>query len=125
MDTESLRRFLLALPHVEETMQWEALVFWVGDKTIGGKMFALANLDVGDGPVLSFAAEPERFAELVEVEGIIPAPYLARAHWVALEHWRVLRSSEMEALLVAAHERVFSRLPARTRAVLAVAAQER
>ena len=46
MDAERLRVFLLTLPHTAETMQWGAnLVFWVGDKAIGGKMFALLNLD--------------------------------------------------------------------------------
>ena len=46
MDAERLREYVLSLPHVVETMQWGAnLVFWVGDKAIGGKMFALANLD--------------------------------------------------------------------------------
>ncbi len=58
MDAEIVRAYLLTLPFVEETMQWGAnLVFWVGDKSIGGKMFALVNLD-GDGKaVLSFAAD--------------------------------------------------------------------
>ena len=46
MDAERVREFLLQLPHVVETMQWGAnLVFWVGDKAIGGKMFAVLNLD--------------------------------------------------------------------------------
>ena len=39
MDAERLRAYLLTLPHVAETMQWGAnLVFWAGDKAIGGKM---------------------------------------------------------------------------------------
>ena len=97
MDTESVREYLLKLPHVVETMQWGAnLVFWVGDKAIGGKMFALINLDNDGKAVLSFPAGPERFAELLETEGVIPAPYLARAHWVAIRDWRVLRNSELE-----------------------------
>ena len=42
MDAERLREYLLRLPNVVETMQWGAnLVFWVGDKAIGGKMFAV------------------------------------------------------------------------------------
>ncbi len=70
--------------HVEETLQWgNNLVFWVGDKAIGGKMFALLNLDADSNGVLSFAAGPEGAAELLEIDGIFPAPYLARAHWVA------------------------------------------
>lgn len=86
MDAEGIRRFLLGLPHVEETMQWgDNLVFWVGDKSVGGKMFALVNLDAGGRAVMSFAAGPERFAELVEIDGIIPAPYMARIYWIALD----------------------------------------
>lgn len=116
MDVERLREFLLKLPHVAETVQWgNNLVFWVGDKTIGGKMFALADLDGGEKGVLSFAAGPERFVELVEREGIVPAPYLARAHWVALERWDALRSRELEELLQHAHDLVYSKLSKRTR----------
>ena len=39
MDAEIVREYLLKLPDVEETMQWGAnLVFWVGDKSIGGNV---------------------------------------------------------------------------------------
>ena len=122
MDAEKLREMLLKLPHVAETMQWGAnLVFWVGDKTIGGKMFALVDLDGKGGPVISYAAGPERFAELVEQEGIRPAPYLARAYWVAVERWDVFRTSEWMSELEAAHAIVHAKLPKRTRDVLAMA----
>ena len=121
MDSERARAFLLTLPHVVETMQWGAnLVFWAGDKAIGGKMFALLNLD-GDGrAVLSFAAGPEGFAELVERDGIVPAPYLARMHWVALERWSALRGPELEDRLRQAHALVSAKLPRRTLDVLAM-----
>ena len=116
-----MRAMLLKLPHVAETMQWGAnLVFWVGDKSIGGKMFAVVDLDGKGGPVISYAAGPERFAELVEREGIIPAPYLARAHWVAVERWDVFRASEWQGELEAAHALIYTKLPKRTRDVLAM-----
>lgn len=119
MDAERLRGYLLGLAHVVETMQWGAnLVYWVGDKALGGKMFALVNLD-GDGKgVLSFAAGPERYAELLEREGVFPAPYLARAHWVAIQHWGVFRRSELEELLESGHCLVYGKLPKRTRELL-------
>jgi predicted DNA-binding protein (MmcQ/YjbR family) len=121
MDAERLREYLLRLPHVVETMQWGAnLVFWVGDKAIGGKMFAVINLDDDQRAVLSFAAGPERYAELLETEGVFPAPYLARAHWVAIKHWGVFRSSELEELIELARRLVYDRLPPRTRNVLAM-----
>jgi predicted DNA-binding protein (MmcQ/YjbR family) len=121
MDAERIRAYLLTLPHAVETMQWGAnLVFWVGDKSIGGKMFAVMNLDEDGRAVLSFAAGPEGFAELLEAEGISPAPYLARAHWVALERWNVLRVPELENRLRQAHALIFAKLPPRTRDVLAM-----
>jgi predicted DNA-binding protein (MmcQ/YjbR family) len=123
MDAERIRAYLLSLPHAVETMQWGAnLVFWVGDKAIGGKMFALVNLD-GDGKALiSYAAGRERYSELLEVEGIIPAPYMARIFWVAVERWNVFRTKEWEQELHAAYTITFNKLPPRTRAVLAMPA---
>jgi predicted DNA-binding protein (MmcQ/YjbR family) len=124
MDAESVRDFVKRLPHVEETLQWgDALVFWVGDKTIGGKMFAVASL-AGPGPVFSFAAGPEKYPELVEREGVVPAPYLARAHWVALVHWKALPSGEVQSLLRDAHGLIFAKLPKRTKEILALPAGE-
>lgn len=122
MDAEQVREFLRALPQVEETMQWGAnLVFWVGDKAIGGKMFALVNLD-GDGKaVMSFHAGPERYAELLENDGVIPAPYMARIYWVALEQWDALSRRELQELLTRARELVYQKLPKRTKDVLAMA----
>jgi len=121
MDAERLREYLLQLPHVVETMQWGAnLVFWVGDKAIGGKMFALLNLDDDQKAVLSFAAGPERYAELLETEGVFPAPYLARAYWVSLRHWAVFRRSELEEHLKFAYGLIHNKLPKKTRAALAM-----
>ena len=121
MDVEKARTFLLGLPHAVETMQWgDNLVFWVGDKAIGGKMFCLLNLDAGAHGVVSYSAGPERFAELVELEGIVPAPYMARIHWVAAERWDVLRNAEWESELRAAHAITLGKLPEKVLDVLAL-----
>ncbi len=121
MDADRLRTSLLTLPHVVETMQWGAnLVFWVGDKAIGGKMFAVVNLDEDGRAVISFSAGPELYANLLEIEGIIPAPYMARIHWVAAERWDVFRTSEWKSHLHHVHQLTFAKLPPRTRAVLAL-----
>jgi predicted DNA-binding protein (MmcQ/YjbR family) len=127
VDAEQVRAFLLKLPHVAETMQWgDNLVFWVGDKAIGGKMFAVINLS-SERAVMSFAAGPEAYAELLEREGVFPAPYLARAHWVALERWTVFVPGELRELLAAARNLIYQKLPRRTQDVLAMppAAQRR
>lgn len=126
MDAERIRAYLLALPHVVETMQWGAnLVFWVGDKAVGGKMFALVNLDDDQhGQVISYSAGPERYAELLEIEGVFPAPYMARIHWVAVERWDVFRAAEWEQQLQMAYDITSSKLTKRTRSVLTLPAKE-
>ncbi len=125
MDADRLRSYLLTLPHVVETVQWSGrLVFWVGDKAIGGKMFAVLNLEPRGGHVISFAAGPLAFNELLELEGLDPAPYLARSHWVAAQRWDVFRPSEWAPHLQHAHALTLAKLPARTRSVLALPARQ-
>ncbi len=105
--------FLKSLPDVVETMQWSAnLVFWVGDKAVGGKMFALVDLD-GDlsHGVACWCVGADRFDEVLENEGLFPARYLARAKWVAAREWGAMRNSEWEEEFRAAHEVVRAKLP--------------
>jgi predicted DNA-binding protein (MmcQ/YjbR family) len=126
MDNEWVREFCLRLPHVTETVNWgHHLVFWAGDRDIGGKMFAMTDLDGTGTGVLWFHCGAERFHELLETEGIIPAPHLARAHWVALERWDALRPREIEDELRRAHDLIYQRLPKRTKTVLAMLESER
>ena len=126
MDNERIRAICLGLPHTAETLNWgEVLVYWVGDREIGGKMFALTNIDGMGDVVLSFHCGAERFHELLENEGIKPAPHLARAWWVALERWDALKPREIEEELLRAHALIYEKLPKRTKAVLALPEKER
>src|SRR6266446_9672524 len=112
MDIEQVRKFCLSLPHVTEKVQWgNDLLF-----CIGGKMFAVVALDASSDHGMSFKCTPERFAELTEQDGIIPAPYVARYHWVALERFNVLGDKELKALLREAYDLVLAKLPKKLRA---------
>src|SRR5450759_4304927 len=92
MEVDFVRRYCMALHHTTETVQWGAnLVF-----KIAGKMYAMAELEAADH-WLSFKCSPEDFAELCEREGIIPAPYLARAQWVTLRDGRHNPEARVEA----------------------------
>lgn len=114
MDNERVRSFCLSLPHVSETVNWgHHLVFWVGEREAGGKMFAMTDLDGTGYGVLLFHCGAERFHELIEIEGIVPSPYLAKAHWVTLMRWNVLRPREIEEELRRAHALIFAKLPKR------------
>ena len=126
MDNERIREFCLGLPHVTETLNWgHHLVYWVGDRDLGGKMFAMTDLEGVGAGVLWFHCGAERFHELLENEGIIPAPHLARAFWVALERWDALRPLEIEEELKRAHALIYERLARHTKAELALPKRER
>jgi predicted DNA-binding protein (MmcQ/YjbR family) len=125
MDAERARAFLHTLPHVVETVQWGGnLVFWVGNKHLGGKMFAVVDLS-SLSKVIAYAAGPEHYAELVEQEGLIPAPYLARIFWIAAETWAVHRDATWEEELLGAHALTYNKLPSRTRAILSLRDSDR
>ena len=109
MDIESVRSFCLSLPHVDEKVQWgNDLLFRIGEK-----MFAVVSLEPASDHCMSFKCTPEKFAELIEQDGIIPAPYVARYHWVALERFDALPANELKALLRTAYGLVYEKLPAK------------
>jgi predicted DNA-binding protein (MmcQ/YjbR family) len=94
MNVEFIRRFCLSFPHATEKLQWgDDLCF-----KVGGKIFAAMWL--GSVPQrLVFKCTPETFAELVEQDGISPAPYVGRYKWVSLERLDVLPWPELKDLL--------------------------
>jgi predicted DNA-binding protein (MmcQ/YjbR family) len=106
MNLEKLRAHCLSHPGATEQIQWGAdLVF-----KVGGKMFCVACTEPAPN-AMSFKCDDETFAELVEREGALPAPYLARAKWVALETFDTLPDRELTPLVTRAYELVRDKLP--------------
>ena len=116
MNSESLRTYCLSLPHATEDIKWGHDLCFL----IAGKMFAVASLETSDAHCVSFKCTPECFAELVEMDGIIPAPYMARNHWVTLERFSALRDAEIKEYVRDSYEMVLARLPKKTRESLVV-----
>ena len=106
MNIDWVRELCMSFPHASEQVTWGAdLTF-----RIAGKIFAVTVLE--PAPVwLSFKSSPENFAELTERPSIIPAPYLARAKWVALETKDALPANELASLLRQSYDMVFAGLP--------------
>ena len=110
-----MRTFCLSLPHATEDVQWEHNLLF----RIAGKMFCIANLEPGMSPTkIAFKCTPEKFTELVEVEGIIPAPYMARNHWVAMIEMDALRQAEIKELIQESYQLILEKLPKKTQAGL-------
>lgn len=111
MDSESVRAHCLSFPHATENVQWgNDLVF-----KIAGKMFAVMALEGPVKYIMSFKCTDEKFNELIEQEGMDPAPYMARNKWVAIERFDVLKDKELKALLRNSYDLVFEKLPMKVR----------
>jgi predicted DNA-binding protein (MmcQ/YjbR family) len=114
MNIDQLRALCLSFPGATEHEIWHNdLTFKVANK-----MFAHSVLEVA--PVwLSFKTSHENFALLIERQGVVPAPYLARAQWVALETREAIPAGELSLLLREAYDLVVAKLPKKTQAALA------
>jgi predicted DNA-binding protein (MmcQ/YjbR family) len=113
MHIEELRKHCLSFPGSTEHEIWgNDLTFKVGNK-----MFAHTVLDVAR-VWLSFKTSDEKFAELTERQDVIPAPYLARAKWVALESREAIPATELRELLREAYDLVVAKLPKKIQASL-------
>jgi len=116
MTLERFRELCLKQPGATEQIQWGADAVF----KVGGKMFAVACTDAAypNAKACSFKCDDEGFAELCERDGVVPAPYLARAKWVALDHWGALPDREIAARVTAAYAIVRGALPKKLQATL-------
>lgn len=111
MTRNGFEAFILALPKATLVRQWR------DDSVakVGGKIFALLDRDPGE---VWLKVSPMAYELLTELDGVRPAPYFARAGWVAISVVSPLAVDEVEAYLREAHRLVAGRLTRKVRAEL-------
>jgi predicted DNA-binding protein (MmcQ/YjbR family) len=109
MDTDWIREYCLSLKGAPEEVQWETSLLY----KIGGKIFAITSMLQTAQNMLSLKADPGKFDELLEIEGILPAPYLARNKWIAIQRSVRLKPAEIKELIKTSYSLVLSKLPAK------------
>ena len=109
MKQKEVRRICMKLPGATEQIQWgDDRVF-----KVGGKMFVCTGIERDSK--YSFKVDDERFLELTDIDGISPAPYLARAKWVQVDPAVCpLSKKDLTALVRHSHELVLRKLPKKT-----------
>jgi predicted DNA-binding protein (MmcQ/YjbR family) len=106
-DVDWIRKLCLSFPDVTEDMPWaDDLCF-----KVRGKIFTGMVLSDGRFPRVTLKCTPETFHELLEIEGISPAPYVGRYMWVTLANSNVLPSDELEALIRQSYDLVVAKAP--------------
>jgi predicted DNA-binding protein (MmcQ/YjbR family) len=106
-DVDWIRKLCLSFPDVTEDMPWgDDLCF-----KIRGKIFAGIVLSDGRFPRITLKSSPESFHDLLEVEGISPAPYVGRYKWIQIASSNLLPASELESLIRQSYEMVSAKAP--------------
>jgi len=102
-----LRDYCMGFPGATEEVQWEDHLLF----KVGGKIFVIAAMNNAAENIMSLKSDPEEFDELVEIEGVVPAPYLAKSKWIAVKKNCRLKPGELKALIKTSYELVFDKLP--------------
>ena len=111
MNVDWVREYCLSFAGATENLQWgDDLCF-----KVAGKIFAIVALE-SVPPRLCFKCTPEKFAELCEVEGIGPAPYVGRYKWVILDGLQILPRAELRDLIRQSYEMVAAKARRGTKA---------
>lgn len=114
-EREGFEAFVARLPHCFIVRQWgDASVAKAGTPETS-KIFALLSQWSASGPALSFKCSDMSFSVLPELQGIRPAPYLARAKWVQVSPDADLDEDALRAYITQAHRLIFLKLPKATR----------
>lgn len=99
VNIDSIRAYCLSFPNASEKLQWDDELCF----KFGSKIFVMLGLD---NPRLCFKCTPDTFAELIEREGIRPAPYVGRYKWVMLDRLDAVGESELEELIRQSYDMV-------------------
>jgi predicted DNA-binding protein (MmcQ/YjbR family) len=115
LDEEQLGAFCGGWPGVMRSIKWEVDLVY----SVASKMFVVMCTIGPDRGKFSFKVDTERFLELTEQPGMMPAPYMARAFWVSVTEPERFPRSELESYVRRSYELVRANLPKKTQATLA------
>ena len=115
MNQTELENLCGAWAGVTSDVKWEDdLVF-----SVAGKMFTVLCLRGPDRERVSFKVDPERFLELTDQPGIVPAHYMARAFWVTITEPERFTQKQMDTFVRHSYELVRAKLTKKMQANLA------
>lgn len=114
MSIEQLDELCAQWPGAGRSIKWEVDLVW----SVSGKMFAVMCTLGPERGRLSFKVDRERFLELTDQPGIIPAPYMARAFWISINEPELFGESELAVHVRNSYEIVRDALPKKTREAL-------
>ena len=110
MTIEDLQQLCKTFPGMTEDIKWDDHLCF----NVGGKMFMVTSPDRVPQTV-SFKTTDEDFETLTQLEGFIPAPYMARYKWVFTDNINRLGKKEWEIYARRSYNLIFEKLPVKLR----------
>ncbi len=115
MTIEEIQQICEELKGVTQDIKWEDHLCF----NVGGKMFLITAPD--NVPIsASLKVSDEAFEELSDIEGFMPAPYLARYKWIWMDDIGRLSKKQWQEYVTTAYTLVASKLPAKTKKQLGI-----
>jgi len=115
MDAADLETLCGTWAGVTSSIKWEDDLVY----SVAGKMFTVLCLRGPDKGRISFKVDAERFLELTDQPGIVPAHYMARAFWITLVEPERFAGERVEAFVRHSYELVRGNLTKKMQAKLA------
>ena len=107
MTEQEFDTYCSSLRATTNVIQWGNSSVW----KIGGKIFAICSIwGEGQHSKISFKCSDLSYQILTEQDGIVPAPYLARAKWVQLARPDAMSDQDIKDYIRTAYEIVSKKL---------------
>ncbi|MBT5187956.1 MAG: MmcQ/YjbR family DNA-binding protein [Kordiimonadaceae bacterium] len=115
MTRDEFDNYCGSLKSTTHVVQWGDASVW----KIGGKVFAIhSGLGNKNAHSLSFKCSDLNFQILCELDGIIPAPYLARGKWVQLTTKEAMNNQDAKDYISASYGIISKKLTKKLQAEL-------
>ncbi|WP_068004170.1 MmcQ/YjbR family DNA-binding protein [Pseudovibrio axinellae] len=111
MTRDEFDSYCSSLVGTSNVIQWGNASVW----KVGGKIFAICSNWGGEdkdrpGIKISFKCSDLSYRILIEQDGIIPAPYLARAKWVQVDDLGAMSDADILDYIRVAHSIIAGKL---------------
>lgn len=113
MKLDDVIKYCRGLKGTTEDVKWGSVLAF----SIGGKMYCCISLDEKFG--VSFKCSAGNFLALTDLPNIIPAPYLAKYHWVKVTNSQALPQKELLRMITASQRLIYGKLPGKIKQVTA------
>lgn len=118
MTRKEFDKYCGSLKSTTHVVQWEGESVW----KIGGKIFAIhSGRDDESCQILSIKCSELNFQILRELEGIIPAPYLARGNWVQIQTKEAMSNDDVKDYIKLSYDIISKKLTKKLRDELGIA----